>query len=71
MVRRRRTQKKEKRIVVDRTKCAYCGACIAVCKFNANELVETFLVIYEDKCTVCMSCVKACPMGALSVEEFA
>ncbi len=30
----------KKRVIVNRYRCAYCGACIAVCKFNANELVE-------------------------------
>ena len=69
--RRRKKNRKDKRIVIDRAKCAYCGACIAVCKFNANELVETFLMINEDECTVCMSCIKTCPMRALSVEELA
>ena len=58
-----------KKIVIDRYKCAYCGACIAVCKFNANELIETFVVIHEDLCNCCMNCVKVCPTNALSVVE--
>ncbi len=58
-----------KRIVVNRYKCAYCGACISVCKFDANELVETFLEIYPEKCTLCMACVRTCPMQALEVIE--
>jgi NAD-dependent dihydropyrimidine dehydrogenase PreA subunit len=58
---------KKKKVVVNRYKCAYCGACIAVCKFNANELVETFLVIDEEKCNGCGICVKVCPMNALEV----
>jgi ferredoxin len=57
----------KKVVKVDRFKCAYCGACVSVCKFNANELIETFLQIYEDKCTGCGICVKVCPMGALEV----
>ncbi len=56
-----------KRVVVNRYRCAYCGACVAVCKFNANELVETFLVIDEEKCNGCGICVKVCPMNALEV----
>ncbi len=56
-----------KRVVVNRYRCAYCGACVAVCKFNANELVETFLMIDEEKCTGCGVCVKVCPMNALEV----
>ena len=58
---------RKKKVVVNRYRCAYCGACIAVCKFNANELIETFLHIYEDKCNGCGICVKTCPMGALEV----
>ncbi len=56
-----------KKVVVNRYRCAYCGACVAVCKFNANELVETFLVIDEEKCNGCGICVKVCPMNALEV----
>ncbi len=54
--------------VVDRFKCAYCGACIAVCKKNANELIETFLYIDEEKCDGCKLCVRVCPMNALSIK---
>jgi len=61
--------KKAKKITVNRFRCAYCGACVAVCKFNANELVETFLVIDEEKCTFCKNCVRTCPMNALKIEE--
>jgi ferredoxin len=66
---RRRTKKKnDRRIVIDRYRCAYCGACISVCKYNANELVETFLSINEDECNTCMTCIRVCPMKALSLE---
>ncbi len=62
--------KKQKKIVrINRYKCAYCGACVSVCKFNANELIETFLQIYEDRCNGCGMCVKVCPMKALEVIE--
>ncbi len=56
-----------KRVIVNRYRCAYCGACVAVCKFNANELIETFLVIDEEKCNGCGTCVRVCPMNALEV----
>jgi len=55
-------------IRVNRFKCAYCGACIGVCRFDANELVETWVEI-NDNCTECMACVKICPLGALEVEN--
>ena len=58
-----------RKAVVDRRRCAYCGACVAVCPSEANELVETFLEIYDEKCTGCGICVKMCPMGALAMVE--
>ncbi|MDI3497302.1 4Fe-4S binding protein [Archaeoglobus sp.] len=58
-----------RKTIVDRRKCAYCGACVAVCPADANELVETFLEIYDDRCTGCGICVKMCPMGALAMVE--
>lgn len=57
-----------RKAVVDRRKCAYCGACVAVCNLFATELVETFLEINEN-CNGCAICVKVCPMGALSIVE--
>ncbi len=57
-----------KRAFVDRRKCAYCGACVAVCNLLAAELIETFLEIKED-CNGCGICVKVCPMNALRVAE--
>jgi ferredoxin len=66
---RRVKRKVKKKITINRYRCAYCGACVAVCKYNANELVETFLVINEKECNACMFCVKVCPMNALQVRE--
>jgi len=57
------------RIVIDRYKCAYCAACIAVCKYDANVLIETFVYIDEEKCTLCKACVRTCPMQAIEVVE--
>ncbi len=59
----------EGKVVVDRYRCAYCGACVAVCNFSATELIETFLVVDDEKCTGCRICVKTCPVGALSFVE--
>jgi len=62
-------KKVRKRIVVDRYRCAYCGACISVCKFNANELMDAFLIIDDEECTACLKCIRICPMRALSAVE--
>ncbi|OYT33351.1 4Fe-4S ferredoxin [Archaeoglobales archaeon ex4484_92] len=58
-----------KTAVVDRYKCAYCGACVAVCNTGAAELIETYLEIHREKCIGCAACVKVCPVGALKLEE--
>jgi len=52
-------------IEVNRYKCGYCGTCVAVCKFNAIDLVETWVDIDEQECQDCNTCVKVCPVGAL------
>ncbi|MDY6864770.1 MAG: 4Fe-4S binding protein [Halobacteriota archaeon] len=49
---------------INRYKCGYCGTCVAVCKFDAIDLVETWIEINE-KCEDCNTCVKVCPVGAL------
>jgi|GEM_PF-159004 ferredoxin len=63
------SKKNDGKIIIDRYKCAYCGACIAVCKYDANELVETFVQIDDEKCTLCKACVRTCPMRAIEVIE--
>ena len=62
-------EKKKGKLVIDRYKCAYCGACIAVCKYDANWLIETFVWIDEEKCTLCKACVRICPMQAIEVVD--
>ena len=49
----------------DKSKCIYCGGCVAVCPQNALTLKETFIEC-NDKCNDCGFCVKFCPVGALS-----
>jgi len=68
MPRRTKRKKDDRRIVVNRFRCAYCGACISVCKSGANELLEAFLSIDENKCNTCLTCVRVCPMNALALE---
>ncbi len=66
-----KNEKDEKtgKILIDRYKCAYCAACIAVCKYDANLLIETFVHIDEERCTLCKACVRVCPMQAIEVVE--
>jgi len=56
-------------MIVDRSKCLYCGGCVGVCPVNAIELKETVLTVDDGKCTKCGMCVKFCPVGALKLED--
>ncbi|MEM2933450.1 MAG: 4Fe-4S binding protein [Methanocellales archaeon] len=55
-------------ISVNREKCGYCGACVAVCPNNAIELLEMILLI-GNNCDECKICIKMCPVGALEVRN--
>ncbi|MFH1751705.1 MAG: 4Fe-4S binding protein [archaeon] len=50
---------------VNREKCLYCGACVAVCPASALKLNEILIMLDKNKCTNCLSCVKICPVGAM------
>ncbi|NYT00345.1 MAG: 4Fe-4S dicluster domain-containing protein [Methanocellales archaeon] len=51
-------------MIVNKNKCLYCGACVAVCPVSAIELIDTWIEINED-CNDCGICAKICPVGAL------
>jgi ferredoxin len=59
------------KILVNRNKCCYCGACISVCpvKQGALELEEVILKVSHDICIECGMCVQICPVGALSMTK--
>jgi len=54
-------------VIVDSTRCCYCGGCVSVCPVDALTLAETRLIV-NDNCTECENCVFACPVGALHLE---
>lgn len=56
------------KISVNRNKCCYCGACIALCPVpeGALELEEVILKVNHKICIECGNCIKICPVGALS-----
>lgn len=56
-------------ILIDKTKCIYCGGCTSVCPANALELKETFIDWDPKRCTSCGSCIKFCPAGAMKMVE--
>ncbi|RQD82240.1 ferredoxin [Methanosalsum natronophilum] len=51
---------------VNRYKCGYCGACVAVCPKSSLELIETWIEVNND-CNSCGICTKVCPVGALGL----
>lgn len=55
-------------IVIDHTRCAYCGGCVSVCPMEALTLAETRLVV-NDSCVDCGDCIFACPVGALQANK--
>ncbi|MFH1470728.1 MAG: 4Fe-4S binding protein [Candidatus Micrarchaeota archaeon] len=52
-------------IEVNRSKCVYCGACVAVCPADALRLKDVTIVC-DDSCISCGTCEKACPMNAIT-----
>jgi Fe-S-cluster-containing hydrogenase component 2 len=54
------------RIVVDRDRCLYCGACVAACPPDAIYLRNGALTIDARSCTGCARCARMCPVGALT-----
>ncbi|MGD8450944.1 MAG: 4Fe-4S binding protein [Phycisphaerae bacterium] len=51
--------------VVDGDRCNLCGACEAVCPFEAVNLGGDFAVVNADLCRGCGACVSACPNEAI------
>lgn len=56
-------------IIHKRSVCDYCGTCVAVCPFDAIELLESELIIDPEKCTMCLNCIYICPITALEVVD--
>ena len=54
-------------IKVDKTKCIYCGGCVAVCPVNALTLKETEIICDAEKCIKCGICERFCSAGAIKV----
>jgi digeranylgeranylglycerophospholipid reductase len=51
-------------VVVDASRCCYCGGCVSLCPVDALSLAETRLIVGES-CIECGLCIPACPVGAL------
>ena len=54
---------------ITKSKCVYCGGCVASCPVSALTLYETRVVCDEAKCVSCGTCVRACPMQAITLKQ--
>jgi NADPH-dependent glutamate synthase beta subunit-like oxidoreductase/NAD-dependent dihydropyrimidine dehydrogenase PreA subunit len=61
-------------IALNQDLCSGCGVCVAVCPYDALELVKSdggrVAAIDSIKCKRCGLCVSTCPSGAISIENF-
>lgn len=51
--------------VVNSDRCNLCGACEAVCPFEAISLGDEFAEVNHELCRGCGACVSACPNEAI------
>ena len=56
-------------MLVERSMCMWCGACVGSCPKNAITLHETLIEVDDEKCIRCGICTRICPVGALTLEE--
>lgn len=55
-------------ILIDKSKCVGCGACVGACPFGAIEM-DGSMALINDKCTECGACLESCPVEAISRSE--
>jgi len=58
---------KKLKIIIDHTRCDFCGTCVAVCPVDAIDLSEAKISIGQHVCTLCENCVAVCPLGILEI----
>ena len=57
-------QKKRSPVIfIDNARCEFCGTCVAVCEWDAIELMESVIKVDAGRCTLCRCCVDVCPLG--------
>ncbi len=59
---------KNKVLLLDRSTCISCVACVGTCPDLALDSFGTDIQIFQEECTYCTICVRICPVGALSIE---
>lgn len=60
----------KKTAVVDRSRCAACGACLPGCPRNAITVWRgCYSAVEESRCVGCGLCAKTCPADCISLKE--
>ncbi|EHQ90002.1 electron transfer flavoprotein subunit alpha/FixB family protein [Desulfosporosinus youngiae] len=54
-------------VLVDKTKCIGCGACVVECPVEAMDLIDGLAVVDPNKCEDHGKCVIVCPADALAL----
>jgi electron transfer flavoprotein alpha subunit len=54
-------------VLVDKTKCIGCGACVVECPVEAIDLDDGLALVDSKKCNDLGKCVSVCPSNALSL----
>ena len=55
-------------LIIDKSLCTACEACVDECPFGALELVDDLVQVNEN-CNLCRACLDVCPVEAISLEE--
>ena len=55
-------------VIVDKSKCIGCGACVVECPVEALDLVDGIATVNPDKCENHGKCVTVCPSSALTLD---
>lgn len=56
--------------IVNKKRCAACGACLKVCPRNAISVERgCFAVTDSERCIGCGLCAKTCPADCIEIRE--
>ena len=55
--------------VTDTARCVGCGACEAICFFEARRVVNGGLHLADERCFGCGKCIDSCPEDAISLVQ--